>query len=107
MTFNQNEKTIKIDLLNLDPSGLAYLWEDTPTVTNFGLPIYAADEYHLPGAPWKVYVNGSQTVKVQLQHSPNHNQNVFILWSLLLLLLFSLWFSKRSKHVVCKIFMLK
>lgn len=35
------------------PTGLAYLWEDTPTKRMFGLPIYSNDKFHLPGAPWK------------------------------------------------------
>ena len=31
---------------------LAYLWADTPVKVYLGAPIYATDEYRLPGAPW-------------------------------------------------------
>ena len=31
---------------------LAYLWEDKPVLEYLGAPIYAVDEYKLPGAPW-------------------------------------------------------
>lgn len=56
VTFTQNENRIQIDLSGLNPMGLAYLWEDTPTKINFGLPIYADDAYNLPGGPWKAQV---------------------------------------------------
>ena len=47
-------------LINLDSAecdaaevdNLAYLWADTPVKAYLGAPIYAADEYRLPGAPW-------------------------------------------------------
>ena len=53
----------KVDSVNLDgraiafsvPSttvGVAYLWETTPVLQMEGLPIYAADPYRLPAAPW-------------------------------------------------------
>ena len=32
--------------------GLAYLWETTPVTEMEGLPIYAADQFRLPAAPW-------------------------------------------------------
>lgn len=35
------------------PTGLAYLWEDTPTKRMIGLPIYSNDRFQLPAAPWK------------------------------------------------------
>lgn len=31
---------------------LSYLWEETPVRTTMGLPMYAADGFQLPGAPW-------------------------------------------------------
>ena len=31
---------------------LAYLWETTPVLGTEALPMYAADEFRLPGAPW-------------------------------------------------------
>ena len=47
-------------LINLDSAecdaaevdNLAYLWAHTPVKSYLGAPIYAADEYRLPGAPW-------------------------------------------------------
>ena len=48
---------IKIDLDAVcelsEPTGLAYIWEDTPTERMIGLPIYANDTFGLPAAPWK------------------------------------------------------
>ena len=35
-----------------DANGLAYLWETTPVLGMKALPMYAADEFELPGAPW-------------------------------------------------------
>ena len=32
--------------------GIAYLWETTPVLATEGLPIYAADQFSLPAAPW-------------------------------------------------------
>ena len=32
--------------------GLAYLWETTPVLGTRALPMYADDEFGLPGAPW-------------------------------------------------------
>ena len=32
--------------------GIAYLWERTPVLATEGLPIYAADQFRLPAAPW-------------------------------------------------------
>lgn len=50
-------KSIEINLKQIcrhvKPTGLAYLWEDTPTKRLIGLPIYANDSYGLPAAPWK------------------------------------------------------
>ena len=54
---------INLDLATIPPSGatecdatevqhLAYLWADTPVKVYLGAPIYATDEYRLPGAPW-------------------------------------------------------
>ena len=54
---------IKVEKVNLDgraismsvPAdtvGVAYLWETTPVLQMEGLPIYAADQYRLPAAPW-------------------------------------------------------
>ena len=31
---------------------LAYAWQTTPVLGTAALPIYATDEYKLPGAPW-------------------------------------------------------
>ena len=31
---------------------LAYLWETTPVLGTEALPMYADDEFRLPGAPW-------------------------------------------------------
>merc|ERR1712223_219180 len=33
-------------------NGLAYLWETTPVLGTGALPMYADDEFGLPGAPW-------------------------------------------------------
>ena len=33
-------------------TAVAYLWETTPVLGTEALPIYASDEYRLPGAPW-------------------------------------------------------
>ena len=35
---------------------LAYLWEDNPVLEYLGAPIYANDEYKLPGAPWNYII---------------------------------------------------
>ena len=35
---------------------LAYLWETTPVLETRGLPLYADDDFQLPGAPWMVKV---------------------------------------------------
>ena len=35
---------------------LAYLWEDKPVLEYLGAPIYANDEYKLPGAPWNYVI---------------------------------------------------
>ena len=35
------------------PTGLAYLWRQTPVKGYLAAPIYAADRYRLPAAPWK------------------------------------------------------
>ena len=46
---------INLDLAECDATKvkhLAYLWADTPVKAYLGAPIYAADEYRLPGAPW-------------------------------------------------------
>merc|ERR1712241_777896 len=54
---------IKVEKVNLngraismsvpaDTVGVAYLWETTPVLQMEGLPIYAADQYRLPAAPW-------------------------------------------------------
>ena len=32
--------------------GLAYLWETTPVLATEALPLYAKDQFRLPGAPW-------------------------------------------------------
>ena len=34
-------------------TGLAYLWESDPVRKMLGAPIYSADEFRLPAAPWK------------------------------------------------------
>ena len=39
-------------LVPADTVGVAYLWETTPVLQLEGLPIYAADQYRLPAAPW-------------------------------------------------------
>ena len=31
---------------------VAYAWQTTPVLGTAALPIYAADEFQLPGAPW-------------------------------------------------------
>ena len=36
----------------VDTVGVAYLWETTPVLQMEGLPIYAADQFRLPAAPW-------------------------------------------------------
>ena len=36
--------------------GVAYLWETTPVLATKALPIYANDEFELPGAPWLIKV---------------------------------------------------
>ena len=33
-------------------TAIAYLWETTPVLGTKGLPMYANDEFQLPGAPW-------------------------------------------------------
>ena len=33
-------------------TALAYLWETTPVLGTKALPLYADDEFELPGAPW-------------------------------------------------------
>lgn len=104
VTFIKNENRIKIDLEKLNPTGLAYLWEDTPTKTNFGLPIYADDEYYLPAAPWKVQVESSLSVKLQIQYSYDLNQKLYKLFSLLLPLLVLLLLNKRFKNMFSKFF---
>ena len=38
-------------------SALAYLWETTPVLGTEALPIYANDEFKLPGAPWMIELN--------------------------------------------------
>lgn len=35
------------------PTGIAYMWEDTPVQGMLAAPIYSADEFRLPAAPWK------------------------------------------------------
>ena len=37
-------------------NGLAYLWEETPVLGTGALPLYADDEFGLPGAPWVIDV---------------------------------------------------
>ena len=37
-------------------TGIAYLWESNPMETMLGAPIYSADEYRLPAAPWQFQV---------------------------------------------------
>ena len=59
----KNAQWLKVASLNLDgraismavPAdtvGVAYLWETTPVLQMEGLPIYAADQFRLPAAPW-------------------------------------------------------
>ena len=38
-------------------TALAYLWETTPVIGTEALPIYADDEFRLPGAPWWTPLN--------------------------------------------------
>ncbi len=44
--------------LTLPPGSvaLAYLWHETPVLQPEAAPIYAADAYALPAAPWRVEV---------------------------------------------------
>ena len=32
--------------------GLAYLWETSPVLETEALPLYARNNFELPGAPW-------------------------------------------------------
>ena len=58
VTGSESGKTIIIDLALAtkcaynEIRNLAYLWEDKPVLEYLGAPIYANDEYKLPGAPW-------------------------------------------------------
>ena len=38
-------------------SGLAYLWLETPCSGELACPLYAADEYRLPVAPFKMEIS--------------------------------------------------
>ena len=57
-TMKATRYTIQVNVQGIcdqgNPTGLAYLWEDTPTKRMIGLPIYSNDSFHLPGAPWKL-----------------------------------------------------
>ena len=46
--------TISIASVSDDCTGLAYLWAETPVQGMEAAPIYADDEFGLPGAPWKI-----------------------------------------------------
>ena len=35
-----------------EATALAYLWETTPVLGTEALPIYADNEFRLPGEPW-------------------------------------------------------
>ena len=48
---NLNGRAISM-LVPTDTVGVAYLWETTPVLQMEGLPIYAADQFRLPAAPW-------------------------------------------------------
>jgi len=52
------EAVTQIDARTLEISSkqtgsLAYLWRETPVVETLGLPIYSADGFRMPSAPWK------------------------------------------------------
>lgn len=53
--LEQAKILINLDLVKYDATEiqhLAYMWADTPVKVYLGAPIYATDEYRLPGAPW-------------------------------------------------------
>jgi len=49
------EKTLSMTIPS-NANGLAYLWEETPVLGTGALPLYADDEFGLPGAPWVIDV---------------------------------------------------
>ena len=44
-------------IVDFKATALAYLWETTPVIGTEALPIYADDEFRLPGAPWWTPLN--------------------------------------------------
>ena len=44
-------------IVDVKATALAYLWETTPVIGTEALPIYADDEFRLPGAPWWTPLN--------------------------------------------------
>jgi len=63
-----DSKTLVIDMAGFEgvaQGSLGYLWRESPVKETLGLPIYADDEYGLPGAPWKF-----STRQGQIRQSP-------------------------------------
>ena len=63
-------------------TALAYLWATTPVLGMEALPIYADDEFKLPGAPWWISFNESNKIHV----SYNWNRCMYLIaieWRLL------------------------
>jgi len=51
-----NSRLLKLNMWrfeNWETGSIAYLWRETPVLETLGLPIYSADEFRLPAAPWK------------------------------------------------------
>ena len=46
--------SFKVDLSTI---AVAYLWETTPVLGTEALPIYANNEFKLPGAPWMIMID--------------------------------------------------
>ena len=44
-------------IVDYKATAVAYLWETTPVIGTEALPIYADDEFRLPGAPWWTPLN--------------------------------------------------
>ena len=56
VTADTATATVSVDFSSECPSatvtGIAYMWEDTPVKGMLAAPIYSADEFRLPAAPW-------------------------------------------------------
>ena len=56
VTVSASENSIGFQI-DAQASALAYLWETTPVLGTEALPIYANNEFKLPGAPWMIELN--------------------------------------------------